>query len=413
MPEAGIPHLEPEGGENYEPGEISKEARETIDQNTEEFENEVKNADSQSTEQLVEEFSTNVFGVDGNISNAIKENYVEVAENYDMTPNEVADVKTNFEEVSQNIIDADGKNIAEKMKNSSTFESLSKLKEKAKNGLKSLKKLFNKHTSGLLDSIKKLDPKVHEALVDEIMNDPEISKFAKEGVDVENQADIDKLKEKIKEKAERLAEDPEFNKRIKAKIEEIQAKNLVKDALSGKAERSWSLKDIYKLILSLACVAGIIGTLALLQDYALGHTGCMIIKNTGDSYETKDKVICYQDDGDNIDWAPQNCRCSESSPTDKIAITDKNKCSDGTTYPDKTSGSTNCKNYKTLEVPYVYYSYQVMSPLGAALDVTRRIVEQGGQMFDQIIKIAKVVGIIIGVLLVLLIIYNLVKSRSK
>ena len=66
-----------------------------------------------------------------------------------------------------------------------------------------------------------------------------------------------------------------------------------------------------------------------------------------------------------------------------------------------------------FETPYTYYSYQVMSPLGAVLDVTKRVVDQGGQLFDQIIKIAKIIGIIVGVLLVLLIIYNIVKSRSK
>lgn len=410
MPE--IPHLEPEGGEKYDPGETSNEARETIDSNTEEFTNEMNKAtNTEAAEQLTKEFSTNVFK--GSINEAIIDNYGEVAEkNFDMSSEEVEEIKDNIQDVNDNVLDSDGNNIAEKLKNSSKFDSLKKLKDKAKNGFKSLKKFFNKQASGLLESIKKIDPKVHEAIIDEVMNDPEISRFAREGVDVENQADIDKLKEKIKEKAERLAEDPELSKNIKEKINEIQAKKLARDALSGKAEGKWTLKDIYKLILSLACVAGIIGTLALLLDYAHDHTGCMIIKNTGDSYETKNKEICYQDDGDNIDWSPQNCRCSDSPPKDKTTnITGKTQCSDGTTYPDKVSGSIDCKNSKTLETPYTYYAYQVMSPLGAALDVTKKIVDQGGQIFDKIIKIAKVVGIVIGVLLVLLIIYNIVKSR--
>ena len=410
MPE--FPHLEE--GRKFEPGEMSPEASEAIDANTEKFAKDINKATStEAAEQITEEFATNVFK--GPIGEAVIDNWVEVAEkNLGMEPNEVEEAKNDIKDVNDNIINSDGKNIGEKLKKASKFDSLKELKDKSKNGFKSLKKLLNRHTSGLLESIKKSNPEVHKALIDEAMNDPEISKFAREGVDVENQADIDKLKEKINEKAERLAEDPEISKKLKEKINEIQAKKLANDALSGKAKGEWTLKDIYKLILSLACVAGIVGTLALLQEYALDHTGCMIIKNTGDSYETKNKEICYQDDGDNIDWAPQNCRCSESPPTDKTTnISGKTQCSDGTTYPDKISGSINCKNNKTLETPYIYYDYQVMSPFGAALDITKRAIDQGGQVFDQIIKFAKIVGIVIGVLLVLLIIYNLVKSRSK
>ena len=151
----------------------------------------------------------------------------------------------------------------------------------------------------------------------------------------------------------------------------------------------------------------------LLQTYSGAHTGCMKFKynSSTDSYVYSTKIFC---DNSKTTFPPLMCYCAEDD-SHKHTPT----CGDTSAYepaPNQTIGFPPCKGGETSVDNYLYYSYQVMDPASGALDIAQKaagVVDKGlGDLIKMIIHAAIIIGIILGVLLVLWIIYKVVANRK-
>lgn len=199
-----------------------------------------------------------------------------------------------------------------------------------------------------------------------------------------------------------------------AKLKELNAKNVIE---GKKTNRALSNKTI-RVLLKLMLVAGSLGTLLyLLQSYSNANSGCMAIyKLTDDDLETQEKIYCEN----NITFAPQQCYCK--NPDDfQIGAPTGGNCNSSLSEPRpaqtfKSNSTKICVgDITTGQTPYLYYSYKVMTPLGAVLDVANRGVGVVTQGLSDILKnIVIPLAIVIGVLILLFIVYKLVsKYRPK
>uniref|UniRef100_A0A6C0LE64 Uncharacterized protein n=1 Tax=viral metagenome TaxID=1070528 RepID=A0A6C0LE64_9ZZZZ len=165
------------------------------------------------------------------------------------------------------------------------------------------------------------------------------------------------------------------------------------------------------------------GTLATIlyftTAYANAHTGCMeIFKLDSNSFITSQKVLCNKTNG----YPPNLCYCKLPDDTKQFNKT-RAGCSQNedaiqprpAQYPDTDKLCLGDIN-KGIQESFRYYSYQIMTPGGAIPDIIKKsgqaIVQGFGPILEMIIHAAIVIGIIIGVLLVLWIIYKVVANRK-
>lgn len=186
-------------------------------------------------------------------------------------------------------------------------------------------------------------------------------------------------------------------------------------------EGSGNPKSNYKVILALIFLlefGAALGYLAyLLQQYAGAHTGCMKFEynSSTDSYINSTKVFC---DNKKQTFPPLMCYCEKIDFTKKT--TTSSTCENVTDSqmeprPAQLSNPL-CKGGETSIDNYLYYSYQVMDPASAGLDIAQKgagVVGKGiSDFLNMIIHAAIVIGIVLGVLLVLWIIYKVVANRK-
>jgi len=185
-------------------------------------------------------------------------------------------------------------------------------------------------------------------------------------------------------------------------------------------EGSGNPKSNYKVILALIFLAefgSALGFLVyLLQQYAGAHTGCMKFKynSSTDSYIYSTKIFC---DNNKTTFPPLMCYCAKDPKHHKSILTcNKRNTSAYEPAPNQTPTYPDCKGGESSIDNYLYYSYQVMDPASAGLDIAQKaagIVDKGiGELLKMIIHAAIVIGIILGVLLVLWIIYKVVANRK-
>jgi molecular chaperone GrpE (heat shock protein) len=193
--------------------------------------------------------------------------------------------------------------------------------------------------------------------------------------------------------------------------------------------RNISFKDFLRLIALLVQIGGL-GFFAWFIVYnATVHSGCQKIScDKDDTFPVATPVLCFGGGtgvppfNGAIGYTSDACTCNSTSGSSECSpnnckdetIRDNlrpwlNGCSPGT--EDK------CLNEDQLTCPFVKYRYQVFDPAGALLNTAAAAADgankEGGDFLDGLIKLAKWIGIIIGVLLVLYIIYKVVSNRGS
>lgn len=191
------------------------------------------------------------------------------------------------------------------------------------------------------------------------------------------------------------------------------------------SKETW--KKVMKILFLLEVAGGIAATLYLLMAYASAHSGCMKIEKTDDNSDlTQEKVYCSGNTADNSKtYGAESCYCKADVDyqTDSGAPLgcprtgpDVDKYRPG----HSDDGSRICigdlGSGKLLKT-YRYYSYQIMTPFGAALDIIDKGVSSVDDGIGKLIKIlihaAIVIGIIVGILAVLFIIYKVLSKKGE
>ena len=214
---------------------------------------------------------------------------------------------------------------------------------------------------------------------------------------------------KLEEKSDALNKNAELNEATKGDTTKL-----------SKPKSSWG-KLIGQILFFLEFAGSLATALYFLIGYANAHTGCMKIeKLTSDSPVTSSKVLCSSSPTVE-DYSAQACYCEQADFT-KLTTTPTQTCKvsstgDPTTLtrPGQSSDPTKiCKGdfSTTLPETYRYYSYQIMSPAGAGIDIAKKgsdIITKGfGKIMKIIIQALIVIGYVVGGLAILFIIYKIV-----
>ena len=201
--------------------------------------------------------------------------------------------------------------------------------------------------------------------------------------------------------------------------------------VGGNPKTKTRLEMIYK-IMSLLSVLGLgIFAFVTLEQYCANHTGCLKIQYSGSGATQNNIYPCNSKNSTNPNksvYLPSQCFCSQF--TDKVTPTSgcecgaADKCNSGDepkwtkfTADNTAAGNEVCSPNPDGSPPtdggaWTYYSYQTMTPIDAALDIGGKTLQLGSDLLKMIIHAAIVIGIILGVLLVLWIIYKVVANRK-
>jgi len=201
--------------------------------------------------------------------------------------------------------------------------------------------------------------------------------------------------------------------------------------VGGNPKTKTRLEMIYK-IMSLLSVLGLgVFAFVTLEQYCANHTGCLKIQYSGSGATQNNIYLCNSKNSINPNksvYLPSQCFCSQF--TDKVTPSSgcecgaADKCNSGEepkwtkfTADNTAAGNQVCSPNPDGSPPdpgkaWTYYSYQTMTPIDAALDIGGKTLQLGSDLLKMIIHAAIVIGIILGVLLVLWIIYKVVANRK-
>jgi len=201
--------------------------------------------------------------------------------------------------------------------------------------------------------------------------------------------------------------------------------------VGGNPKTKTRLEMIYK-IMSLLSVLGLgVFAFVTLEQYCANHTGCLKIQYSGSGATQNNIYLCNSNNSTNPNksvYLPSQCFCSQF--TDKVTPSSgcecgaADKCNSGEepkwtkfTADNTAAGNQVCSPNPDGSPPdpgkaWTYYSYQTMTPIDAALDIGGKTLQLGSDLLKMIIHAAIVIGIILGVLLVLWIIYKVVANRK-
>lgn len=254
------------------------------------------------------------------------------------------------------------------------------------------------------------------------------------GVEVKPPSDIQGILDKIKENdgTDSLSSDEKskfsnflknYGLKLEEKSDELNKNAELNEATKGetgklsKPKSSWG-KLIGQILFFLEFAGSLATSLYFLIGYANAHTGCMKIeKSTSDSPVTSSKVLCKSNPTE--DYSAQACYCEQADFT-QLTTTPTQVCEasgDTTTLtrPGQSSDPTKiCRGdfSDTMPNTYTYYSYQIMSPAGAGIDIAKKgsdIITKGfGKIMKIIVQALIAIGYVVGGLAVLFIIYKIV-----
>ena len=201
--------------------------------------------------------------------------------------------------------------------------------------------------------------------------------------------------------------------------------------VGGNPKTKTRLEMIYK-IMSLLSVLGLgIFAFVTLEQYCANHTGCLKIQYSGSGATQNNIYPCNSKNSTNPNksvYLPSQCFCSQFNKAPNFSsgcecgAADKCNSGDEPKWTKFTADNTAAGNQVCSPNPdgsppdpgkaWTYYSYQTMTPIDAALDIGGKTLQLGSDLLKMIIHAAIVIGIILGVLLVLWIIYKVVANRK-
>jgi hypothetical protein len=159
---------------------------------------------------------------------------------------------------------------------------------------------------------------------------------------------------------------------------------------------------------------GAFGIFALIE-FCENHSGCMEIINHGDG-ESQTKIMCTTD----YTFPPQLCSCPQGPPfTTQSASPSTSSC---TPHGNETAVTPVVGNIKDKDecvgdmisgkTPYLYYTYRIMTPIGALLNIGGQVGSGVKGFFDHFLKLLPKIlmwaGIGVGCIILILIIYKVI-----
>ena len=220
----------------------------------------------------------------------------------------------------------------------------------------------------------------------------------------------------------------EYNRRTNARTRDMLNKgDLDPESYKG---RNSTLKYIIQALSLLLTIAGLGGFAWFLIWNAMANSGCHLIScGDGDVFPVKSKSLCYSENHNifnptegTYDFVSTNCNCNKvTSPKNcskSVCEFSSGKEQDSSLRPFNTNCTPGfkCSDDDHSKCPTMYYSYHVMDPISALSNVLAGGAnagnKEGSYWIKLIIHAAIVIGIILGVLLVLWIIYKVVANRK-
>ena len=215
----------------------------------------------------------------------------------------------------------------------------------------------------------------------------------------------------------------------------LQEQNLKNAEESNPGKKPTKLETLVKLLGILSVVGLSITALVVLNDYANDHSGCLKIHAGSDTnYVQNFKVYCKSGllPADNtanmqVTFLPSQCYCKTGNKklTTNPVSSDCNCGEDASNCKDTSGASSSgtSADYNDQIGPcdpedgglsgdpstFTYYSYIVMSPIDAAIDVVSKTVDLGGSLLAKILKFIIGIAIVIASLIGVYIIYLIVK----
>ena len=222
----------------------------------------------------------------------------------------------------------------------------------------------------------------------------------------------------------------EYNRRANARSRDMLNKGEL-DPESYK-NRNSSLKYLVQALALLLAIGGLGAFVWFWIWNTMANSGCHLIScSKGDIFPVKSKSLCYSQNPNifnptenTYDFVSTNCNCNKvESPKncEKFACTfgtNGKQDQDPNLRPfnkDCTPGFQ-CSNDDHSKCPTMYYSFQIMDPISGLKNLLAGAAnagnKEGSYWINLIIHAAIIIGIILGVLLVLWIIYKVVANRK-
>lgn len=205
------------------------------------------------------------------------------------------------------------------------------------------------------------------------------------------------------------------------------SEDLVKDP-NAKDKNTWGLKDIVKLAAMLLSGLKLLGLVWFLVNYALTHSGCMLLScEKDDVYPISTKAACYIDANTQgktikmlnpnsgiIDFSSDRCNCSIQplGTCGQASCKTPDKSNLAPWSPKCQQEGQMCSKDITSGCPLKYYSYKLFNPFQFFNDAGSNAANAAARGSAAIVKYMIIAGIICGVLLVLYIIYKYVASKK-
>lgn len=202
--------------------------------------------------------------------------------------------------------------------------------------------------------------------------------------------------------------------------------------VGGEPKTKTRLETIYKIMKLLSVIGLGIFAYITIEQYCANHTGCLKVMYSGSGATQNNIYYCNSinstESGKTV-FLPAQCFCSQLAENDIKATHgcecgQASACESGSEPPNWTTFTADNKNQGNVKcIPsngqppkdggeWIYYSYQTMTPIDGVLDIAGKSLQLGSDLIKMIIHAVIVIGIIIGVLLVLWIIYKVVANRK-
>jgi hypothetical protein len=220
----------------------------------------------------------------------------------------------------------------------------------------------------------------------------------------------------------------EYNKRTNERTRNMLNEGDL-DPKSYKGRNS-SLKYLIQALSLLLTIGGLGAFAWFLIWNAMANSGCHVIScGDGDVFPVMSKSLCYSENRNifnptegTYDFVSSNCNCNKvTSPKNcskDVCKFNSGKEQDSSLRPFNTDCQPGfqCSDDDHSKCPTLYYSYQIMDPISALGNVLAGAAnagnKEGSYWINLIIHAAIVIGIIMGVLLVIWIIYKVVENRK-
>ena len=228
---------------------------------------------------------------------------------------------------------------------------------------------------------------------------------------------IKALNDRIEELTNEQSELGDKFRELQKNMKETQNKNDIEKAEKGEpvSSKKWTATEYLALAAMLLTFTEITACAIFILEWCADNSGCFYVVGKKDEAETTKKILCVSPD---TDWGPVNCVCSPSpnkdhfndNPTQKT----KKECTDGKLLVDSVvPQSHNQCSGDITETDYTYYTYKVMTPLDAILNLGQKILPNPGKWGDEFLNILKWVGIFACIIVVLLIILAVVRHHTE